>query len=82
VLNVSRVSVDDNLFRLGADSLQVIQIAARADRSGLKVTPAMLLQHRNIAALAAVLAEAEPTPQRETIKAVSRDLYRVKKRSI
>src|SRR5205823_5940342 len=42
VLRIDRVGVDDSLFELGADSLHVFQISARANEAGIKVTPAQI----------------------------------------
>jgi acyl-coenzyme A synthetase/AMP-(fatty) acid ligase/aryl carrier-like protein len=54
VLNLERVGATSDLLKLGADSIQLFQITARANRSGIKITARQLLQHRNAAALAAV----------------------------
>ncbi len=54
VLNLERVGATSDLLKLGADSIQLFQITARANRAGLKITARQLLQHRNAAALAAV----------------------------
>ncbi len=54
VLRVDRVSVTSDLLRLGADSIQLFQITARANREGIKITTKQLLQMRNAEALAAV----------------------------
>jgi aryl carrier-like protein len=52
VLRSERVSTSDDLFDLGADSIQLFQIAARAGREGLRLTVRQLMQHRTIAELA------------------------------
>ncbi len=51
VLKVEGIAVHDSLFDLGADSLQVFQIVARAMDAGLKVTPKQVLSERTIAAI-------------------------------
>jgi acyl-coenzyme A synthetase/AMP-(fatty) acid ligase/aryl carrier-like protein len=48
VLRLKTVGIDDNLFELGADSLHVFQIVARANKAGMKVTPKLVLQQRTI----------------------------------
>jgi amino acid adenylation domain-containing protein len=53
VLHLERVGVRDDLLRLGADSIQLFQITARANRAGLKISAKQLLQLRNAAAVAA-----------------------------
>jgi aryl carrier-like protein len=42
-------------LKLGADSIQLFQITARANRGGIKITARQLLQHRCARALAAVV---------------------------
>ncbi len=52
VLGVERVGIHDNFFELGGDSILSIQITARANRAGLRLTPRLVFQHRTIADLA------------------------------
>jgi amino acid adenylation domain-containing protein len=54
VLNLERMGVTADLLKLGADSIQLFQITARANRGGIKITAKQLLQYRNARALAAV----------------------------
>lgn len=81
VLRLERVSVVDSLFDLGADSIHLFQIIARAAKSGMTIKPQQLLKLRTIAALSAELETADQgvnvAPSSE-IKAVSRDKYRVR----
>ena len=60
VLRVDRVGVTDNLFQLGADSLHIFQMASRAVKAGLQITPRMVLQLRTIKAVLAELNKSEP----------------------
>jgi amino acid adenylation domain-containing protein/non-ribosomal peptide synthase protein (TIGR01720 family)/FkbM family methyltransferase len=60
VLGVERVGVHDNFFELGGDSILSIQVNARANKAGLKLTTRQLFQHRTIAELAAAASTAEP----------------------
>jgi aryl carrier-like protein len=55
VLHLSRVSVNMDLLKLGADSIQLFQIIARSSRSGFRLTAKQLLQHRTVRAVAALL---------------------------
>jgi aryl carrier-like protein len=55
VLKVDRVGRDSDLFSLGADSIRLFQIAARANRQGIRLSARQLLDHRTVAALAAAL---------------------------
>jgi amino acid adenylation domain-containing protein len=50
VLQLPRVGVEDNLFELGADSLRIFQIAARAARAEIPMTAQHLLRGRTLAA--------------------------------
>ncbi len=54
VLKVDHVSVHDNFFDLGGDSILSAQIIAKAGRAGLRLTPKQLFQHQTIAELAEV----------------------------
>jgi len=55
VLNLDAVGATADLLKMGADSIQLFQITARANRAGIKITARQLLQHRNAAALAAIV---------------------------
>jgi amino acid adenylation domain-containing protein/non-ribosomal peptide synthase protein (TIGR01720 family)/FkbM family methyltransferase len=55
VLGRERVGIHDNFFRLGGDSIQSIQIVARANESGLRLTPRQLFQHQTVAELSRVV---------------------------
>ncbi|HTE52167.1 MAG TPA: amino acid adenylation domain-containing protein [Kofleriaceae bacterium] len=61
VLQVERVGVHDDFFHLGGDSIQSIQISARAHRAGLAIAPRRLFQTPTIAELAADAAPADPS---------------------
>ena len=54
VLQVERVGVHDNFFALGGDSIRTLQVIARANREGVKLTPKQLFEHQTIASAAAV----------------------------
>ena len=58
VLQFSRVGIDDDLIVLGADSIHLFQITARANAAGIRLAAKDLMQHRSIARLAAALGEA------------------------
>jgi amino acid adenylation domain-containing protein/non-ribosomal peptide synthase protein (TIGR01720 family) len=59
VLAVTHVGVEDNFFELGGDSILTIQVVARANQRGLRLTPRDLFDHQTIASLAKV-AESAP----------------------
>ena len=65
VLGVERVGVHDNFFSLGGDSILSIQVIARAQQAGLRLTPRQLFQHQTVAELAAAALEEE-APHEET----------------
>jgi len=54
VLGVARLGIHDNFFELGGDSILSIQIIARANQAGLKLSPRQLFAHQTIAELAGV----------------------------
>ncbi len=83
VLHVDAISIDDNLFELGADSIQIFQITARANRAGMEITVQQVLRNPTIEALsrASVTASAsERKPKPKPIVPVSRERFRVKNR--
>ncbi|HEU0146646.1 MAG TPA: amino acid adenylation domain-containing protein, partial [Bradyrhizobium sp.] len=54
VLKLDRVSVNDSFFALGGDSIQSIQVVARANQAGLPLTARQVFEQQTIAGLAAV----------------------------
>lgn len=52
VLGVERVGVNDDFFELGGDSIQSLQVVARARQAGLHLTTNSLFAHPTVAALA------------------------------
>jgi len=62
VLQIDRLSVHDSLFDLGADSIHLFQIIARAAQLGITLAPKQILRLRTVAALA---AESAATPMDE-----------------
>ncbi|WP_405652581.1 amino acid adenylation domain-containing protein [Streptomyces sp. RK9] len=59
VLGLERVGVHDDFLALGGDSIQSIQVVAKARRAGLRITPRQLFEHPTVAGLA---AQAELLP--------------------
>ncbi len=62
VLKVDQVGRDIDLFSLGADSIHLFQIAARANGEGIHISARQLLDHRTVAALAAFLETESARP--------------------
>ena len=54
VLKLPRVGIHDNYFALGGDSIQVLQLVARAKAAGLAITPRTVFEHPSVAQLALV----------------------------
>jgi non-ribosomal peptide synthase protein (TIGR01720 family) len=48
------VSIHDNFFEIGGDSILSIQVVSRAKTAGVQITPKQIFQHQTIAALAKV----------------------------
>ena len=65
VLSMERVGVTADLLKLGADSIQLFQITARANRGGIKITAKQLLQCRTAKALAASADASASEPAAE-----------------
>ncbi|MFG3288621.1 non-ribosomal peptide synthase/polyketide synthase [Streptomyces sp. NPDC048179] len=53
-LPAEAIGTDDDFFAFGGDSIVAMQLVARARSGGLRLTPRQVLQHRTVAALAAV----------------------------
>ncbi len=54
VLGLEKVGALDDFFELGGDSLLVIKVVSKANKSGLGITTKQLFQNRTVAELAAV----------------------------
>ena len=54
VIGLSAISVQDNFFEVGGDSILAIQVVARAREAGLQLSPYDLFAHPTVAALAEV----------------------------
>jgi non-ribosomal peptide synthase protein (TIGR01720 family) len=59
VLRREAIGIHDNFFSLGGDSILSIQVIARANQAGIRLTPRQIFQYQTIAELAAV---ADTTP--------------------
>jgi amino acid adenylation domain-containing protein/non-ribosomal peptide synthase protein (TIGR01720 family) len=62
VLSLEAVGLDDDFFRLGGDSLSMIEMIARARRAGLAITAEQVMRDRTIARLAPRFGEVAPPP--------------------
>ena len=78
VLHLDRVSVLDSLFDLGADSIHLFQIIARAGRAGIAMSPQHVLRLQTVAAIAAEIdATGGLASGVSEIKRVPREQYRM-----
>ena len=62
VLRIKDVGVHDRFFELGGDSILSVQVIAKANQAGLRLTLKQIFQHQTIAELA--LAAEAATPSR------------------
>ncbi|MCC5667069.1 amino acid adenylation domain-containing protein [Nostoc sp. CHAB 5784] len=62
VLGVESISIHDNFFSLGGDSILAIQVVAKANQQGLALLPRQMFQYQTVAELAAIV---------DTIKEIS-----------
>lgn len=65
VLGQPRVGRLDNFFELGGDSINTLQVLARAHQRGLKLTPKQLFEHPTVATAAAVAVPTEVTSEED-----------------
>ncbi|WYW13956.1 amino acid adenylation domain-containing protein [Amycolatopsis coloradensis] len=66
VLGLARVGVEDSFFELGGDSISSMQVASRARRDGISLTPKQVFEHRTPERLAQLVALA---PRQESGRA-------------
>ena len=59
VLRLEQVGIQDNFFELGGDSILSIQIVAKANQAGIKLTPKQVFDRPTIVELAAVVSTVE-----------------------
>ncbi|MEK7990950.1 MAG: amino acid adenylation domain-containing protein, partial [Thiotrichaceae bacterium] len=55
VLNIEKMSINDNFFSLGGDSILSIQVVAQANQHNIKLTPRLIFQYQTIAQLAVIV---------------------------
>jgi amino acid adenylation domain-containing protein/non-ribosomal peptide synthase protein (TIGR01720 family) len=60
MLQTEHIGIDDNFFELGGDSILSIQIIARANRMGLRLSPRQIFQYQTIAELARAVDTDSP----------------------
>jgi non-ribosomal peptide synthase protein (TIGR01720 family) len=67
LLGIDQIGVEDNFFELGGDSVQSIQIIARANQAGMQLTPKQVFEHQTIAELAAVAGKGKTIAVEQSI---------------
>ncbi len=85
VLRLDKVSIHDDVFELGGDSLLIFQMVTRATQSGLRITPKQIFEHRTVAAIVkAIAATSDPVVKAEVpaISRAAREAFRKKRISI
>jgi amino acid adenylation domain-containing protein len=81
VLKTNEISADANIFHLGADSIHLFQIVARAHRAGMAVSPRDLMTFQTIRGLAEQLdrrANGHSNGDSAEIPRASREQYRLR----
>jgi amino acid adenylation domain-containing protein len=75
VLKRERVGTTDDLFALGADSINVFAIVARANREGIPLVAKQLLAQRTIRAVAHLIETAPAGPARGPVPVARRPVH-------
>ncbi|MFN6571983.1 SDR family NAD(P)-dependent oxidoreductase [Dendronalium sp. ChiSLP03b] len=70
ILGIDKIGIYDNFFELGGNSINTIQIAAKANQAGLKLTSQQFFHYQTIAELATDLS-ITPTIQPEELDSTS-----------
>ncbi|HTC50031.1 MAG TPA: amino acid adenylation domain-containing protein [Candidatus Aquilonibacter sp.] len=63
LLRVSELSIDDNFFEMGGDSILTLQVTARAAEAGLQITPRQIFENPTVESLAAVVEYIRQTQE-------------------
>lgn len=67
LFGIEPVGTRDNFFDLGGDSMIAVQIIARANQSGIRVTTQHIFEHQTVAELASVAGAAESTHREQAL---------------
>lgn len=67
VLNVEKISVTDNFFHIGGDSIKAIQISSRLQSQGISASVNMIFQHNSIRELAPHVTKHQTSISQETV---------------
>jgi amino acid adenylation domain-containing protein/non-ribosomal peptide synthase protein (TIGR01720 family) len=61
LLQVEKVGINDNFFRLGGDSILSVQVITHARQAGIQITPRQMFERQTIAELAKVAVVLQET---------------------
>lgn len=74
VLRLDRVSITDNFFQIGGDSILSLQIVARANKQGIHITARQVFESETVARMAEVATiEARPAAEEAPQRSRARD---------
>ncbi|MFW3610734.1 amino acid adenylation domain-containing protein, partial [Staphylococcus caprae] len=59
VLNVSNISIDDNFFEIGGDSISTIQVVSKCKESGIHLTTKDIFSYQTVRELAEVVKKTQ-----------------------
>ena len=68
LLGIGQIGIHDNFFELGGDSVVSIQIIAKANQAGLKLTPKQVFEHQTIAELVSPCRPTQASKMEEDIE--------------
>jgi non-ribosomal peptide synthase protein (TIGR01720 family) len=63
ILHLDHLSLHDNFFALGGDSILSMRVIARAAEAGIRITPTQFYEHSTIAGLARVAEQLAALPE-------------------
>lgn len=67
VLGLNQVSIHDNIFELGGDSILIVQILAKVNQAGFNLTVSQFFKHQTIAELAPLASSTQINPVAQDI---------------
>ncbi len=67
-LRLNTIGIHDNFFEVGGDSILAIQIVAKANDMGMRITPGHLFSHQTISELADLLGSEREGPSNAPIE--------------
>ena len=68
LLSVENISINDNFFEIGGDSILSIQVVSRARKAGIEIIPKQVFQNQTIEQLATVANTISVSVEQSTVK--------------